>query len=337
METEELKNLLQREYGINITSIEKVKSIYRIVSDNKEFCLKVIEYEFGHFFFILSAIKHLQNSGFSKIPEIIKTKSGSDYIKIGNNYAYFTPWIKARQSNYDNPIDLNMATKKLAELHLKSRGFNVTESMNPRIGWLRWIKTYKTRKNEILDFRNRINKKSKKSKFDCMYLGIMDEELKRADRAISNLIKSNYIEKMKKEILYRGFCHHDYAYHNVLIDDKNCVNIIDFDYCMLDTHLHDLSSLLIRRMKYGKWDINNASEIIEIYNNINKVYPDDIPIMAAFMEFPQDYWQRGIQYYWEEKPWGEDFFIKKLERYMEDREEKQQFIEEFRNKGIKGL
>lgn len=337
METEELRNLLQREYEINITSIEKIKSIYRVISDNKEFCLKVIGYEFGHFFFILNAIKHLQNNEFSKIPKLIKTRSGLDYIKIGNKYGYFTPWLKARQSNYDNPIDLNMATKKLAELHLKSRGFNVTESMNPRIGWLRWIETYKIRKNEILDFRNRINKKHKKSKFDYMYLGIMDEELKKADKAISNLIKSDYIEKMKEEILYRGFCHHDYAYHNVLIDDKNHVNIIDFDYCMLDTHLHDLSSLLIRRMKYGKWDIKNASEILEIYNTINKVYSNDIPIMAAFMEFPQDYWQRGIQYYWEKKPWGEEFFIKKLERYIEDREEKQQFIEELTNKGIKGL
>ncbi|EGO88618.1 spore coat protein, partial [Clostridium botulinum C str. Stockholm] len=79
-----------------------------------------------------------------------------------------------------------------------------------------------------------------------------------------------------------------------------------------------------------KWDIDNAKRILGTYNSINKVESDDIPIMAAFMEFPQDYWQRGIQYYWEKKPWGEEFFIKKLERYIEDREEKQQFIEEFR-------
>ncbi|CAG7839252.1 spore coat protein [Clostridium novyi B str. ATCC 27606] len=330
MKIEELRNLLEIEYEIHITDIEQVKSIYKIISNNKEFCLKVIEYEFGHFFFILNAIKYLQNKGFSKIPEIIKTKEGRDYIKVEDKYAYFTPWINARLSNYDNPIDLKMATLKLAELHLKSKGFNVTKDMNPRVGWLKWIETYTTRKNEILDFKNRINKKIKRSKFDEMYLRIMNEELKRADSAIENLKKSNYIKKMKEEIVQNGFCHHDYAYHNVLIDNKNCVNIIDFDYCMLDTHLHDLSSILIRRMKYGKWDIDNAKRILGTYNSINKVESDDVPIMAAFMEFPQDYWQRGIQYYWEKKSWGEEFFIKKLERYIEDREEKQQFIEEFR-------
>ena len=81
----------------------------------------------------------------------------------------------------------------------------------------------------------------------------MEEELARSNRSIYNLCKSEYISKMKEEIKHRGFCHHDYAHHNVLIEKSGGVNIIDFDYCILDTHLHDLSSLLIRRMKNGKW------------------------------------------------------------------------------------
>lgn len=54
---------------------------------------------------------------------------------------------------------------------------------------------------------------------------------------------------MDKEVMKMGFCHHDYAHHNILVDDKNELNIIDFDYCILDSHLHDLASLLIRAMK----------------------------------------------------------------------------------------
>lgn len=331
MDVKDIKLIVEKEYGTTVSQIKALKNIYKINISNKEFCLKVIKYEFGQFFFILSAIRHLQEKEFYKIPEIIKTQSGADYIQFSNRYAYLTPWVNARHCNYDNPLDIDIAALKLAELHIKSTGFNVTKEMKPRIGWLRWIETYKTRKNEILDFKYRINKKEKKSQFDEIYLYIMDEELKRADKAVEDLINSNYVEKMKKEIINRGFCHHDYAYHNVLIDKDNEVNIIDFDYCILDTHLHDLSSLLIRRMKYGKWDMKNAKEILEVYNSVNKVEEDDIPIMAAFIEFPQDYWQRGIQYYWEEKSWGEEFFIKKLERYIGDREQKQEFVNQFRS------
>ncbi|MGY0374312.1 CotS family spore coat protein [Clostridium sp. JNZ J1-5] len=331
MNINDVKSVVEREYDININNIESIKNIYKINISNEEFCLKVIKYEFKHFFFILNAIKHLQWNNFQKIPKLIKNKYGDEYIKLGANYAYLTPWINARLCNYDNPIDLTMATLKLAELHIKSTNFKVTENMKPRIGWLRWIQTYKTRKDEILDFKDRICKKENKSKFDQLYLSIMDDELRRAERSIHNLISSNYIEKMKKEILSRGFCHHDYAYHNVLIDQDNLINIIDFDYCILDSHIHDLASLLIRAMKYGKWDIKKATEILDIYGSINKVEKDDIPIIAAFMEFPQDYWQRGIQCYWEEKPWGEDFFIKKIEKYIEDRDQKHEFIEDLRN------
>lgn len=330
MNTDVVKEILRTSYNLEIIEVEDIKNIYKVNTTSGNYCLKIISYEFKHFFFILSAMKHLQSRGFHKIPEIIKTKWGDDYISLGNTYAYLNTWVDARLSNYDNPIDVDMATVKLAELHEKSKGFVVTRDMKPRIGWLRWITTYKTRKDEILDFRYRISKKEKISEFDQMYLNVMADELKRADRAISNLISSNYVEKMKKEILARGFCHHDYAYHNVLIDKENCVNIIDFDYCILDTHLHDLASLIIRVMKYGKWDVKQAKEILKTYASIGGVKKEDFPIMAAFIEFPQDYWQRGIQYYWEEKPWGEDFFIKKLEKYIRDREQRQEFVEELR-------
>jgi hypothetical protein len=83
-------------------------------------------------------------------------------------------------------------------------------------------------------------------------------------------------------------------------------------------------------MKNGKWTLENALFIIEEYNATSSIYKSDIAVMAGFIEFPQEYWQIGIQYYWEKKNWGEEFFLKKLEKIYEDREEKQIFIDKFR-------
>ncbi|NFF38603.1 CotS family spore coat protein [Clostridium argentinense] len=326
-----ISQLVKENYNIDITYVEKNKSVYRVETPYNIYCLKVIGYEFEHFLFILGAIKHLQNNDFNYVPEIIKTINGLDYIKVYDKYAYLTPWINARESNYDNPFDVKNAAKKLGELHSKSENFIIKSNMQPRIGWFRWIETYKIRKNEILDFKKRIDKKECKSQFDLIYLSIMEEELKRCDNSIKNLLSSKYMEKMQKHVCNRGFCHHDYAHHNVLVNHNGDINIIDFDYCILDSYLHDLSSLLIRRMKYSKWELNSAREILDAYMETHRLDQDDIPIMAAFMEFPQDYWQRGIQYYWEEKPWGEEFFLKKLKFFYDDRDEKQEFIENFRN------
>ncbi|WP_138205917.1 CotS family spore coat protein [Haloimpatiens lingqiaonensis] len=327
----EITDILKRYYGILPESIEKIKNVYKIMSKGNCYCFKIIKYNFEHFLFIISAMMHLQNNGFNKIPEFIPTKEGEYYVKIKEVHGYLTPWIESRKCNYEKKEDIEIATIKLAELHLKSRGFKVTYNMKPRIGWLRWIKTYNTRRDEILDFKRRICQKENKTEFDSMYLKIMNEEVKRAEKAINALKNSEYIEVMKEHMKNGEFCHHDFAHHNVLITDDKKVYIIDFDYCMLDTHLHDLSSIMIRIMKNGKWSLEKAKFILECYSSINIVEKRDIPIIAAFMEFPQAYWQLGIQYYWEKQPWGEEFFINKLQGISADREAREEFIENFRS------
>jgi len=330
LEIQELKQLVKDNYSLCINNIEKIKNVYRIETENEMYCLKIINYDFKHFLFIIGAIKHLQDNGFQKIPEIIETIDKKKYIAIEKKYAYLTPWLNARECNYDNPVEIKLCTSKLADLHKKSLNFKVTPDMKPRIGWLKWIETFKTRQNEILDFKRRISEKKCITEFDKNYLIIMEEELDRCSRSINNLCKSEYINKMKEEIKHRGLCHHDYAHHNVLIEKSGGLNIIDFDYCILDTHLHDLSSLLIRRMKNGKWNSENAIFILDEYDATNPIYKSDINVMSAFMEFPQEYWQTGIQYYWEKKDWGEEFFLKKLEKIHEDKFDRQIFIDKLR-------
>ncbi len=329
LELDEVRALVRNSYGIDIDDIEKIKNVYKIQGSRGVLCLKVIKYELPHFLFILGAILHLQKNNFVKIPEIIPTVDGREYLQCNNGYGYLTEWISARQCNYDNPLDVKVAAKKLAELHNKSEGFELKPYMRPRIGWLKWPKIFSTRKDEILDFQRRIQEKEEKSEFDELYLSMMEEELLRADKALRDLIGSDYFEYMEVEMKKKGFCHHDFAHHNILLSDSGEISVIDFDYCILDSHLHDLSSLLIRIMKNGKWSEEYSMNTISDYCSVKELNKTSIPIMAAFMEFPQEYWQVGIQYYWEKQPWGEDFFLKKLMRIDEDREERQDFIEEF--------
>lgn len=330
MELSELVEKSQRYYGLKIDSIERIKNAYKILSNGKAYCLKLVKYNYGHSLFIISAMQYLQDNGFEKIPQIIKTQNGENYISLGLCYAYLTDWIVSRQCNFDNPLDLSMATSKLAELHKKSEGFTITREMEPRVGWFKWVETFNTRRDEMLDFKYRIKNKASKSEFDCIYLENIEDEQKRARISVENLINSEYFNKMSIEVTKNGFCHHDFAHHNVLIQDDGSLNVIDFDYCILDTHLHDLASLLIRKMKNGKWDLNSAYYILQAYDACYELVQSDTPIMAALMEFPQDFWQIGIQYYWEKQDWGEEFFINKLNKIIEDRDERQEFIEDFR-------
>lgn len=329
MDINEIKSIVEKNYNINIKSIIKVKNSYNVKANEGEYCIKNIKYDFPHFNFIISAINHLQKRGFKTIPEILLNNDKKSYIKIEDNYAYLTEWIPSRVSNFNNPVELQAVSRKLAELHECSKGFNIDKSMKPRIGWYSWIKVFNTRCDEILDFRKRIYQKAYKSEFDKLYLENIDREIKRGQKSVKGLIDSNYFNLMDQEVKRRGFCHHDFAHHNILIDANQNINIIDFDYCILDSHIHDLSSLLIRVMKDGKWNKVTSDLIIESYSNILDVTEEELKVMKYFIMFPQCFWQVGIQYYWEQQPWGEEFFINKLTRYLEDIEYRESFLEEY--------
>lgn len=329
MDISYIKREIESNYSLNIVSIEKVKNSYKIKTDDEDYGIKVVKYHFPHFYFIFSAINHLQKHGFNKIPEIINTKDNFGYVKLGNNYAYLNRWIDCRSCNYKDSDELKLAAEKLGELHKCSEGFTLTNIMKPRIGWFSWIKVFETRCDEILDFKKRISQKAYKSEFDEIYLSAIDEELERGRKAIEELKVNRYIEIMEKEVFKRGFCHHDYANHNVLIDKKGDLNIIDFDYCILDTHIHDLASLLIRCMKDGNWSNDKAHLVLNSYTKTHSLYEEELKLIKGFIRFPQGFWQIGLQCYWEQQPWGEEFLVNKINKYLRDRNEREKFVDNF--------
>lgn len=322
-----ISKTIKDNYGLNVISAVKIKNIYKIYAKEGTYCLKIIKYEFPHFNFILNAIIHLERRGFNNIPEIFITNNNKHYIQINNKFAYLTPWINSRESNYDSILELKRVASKLGEMHRCSEGFTITNDMKPRIGWFSWIKVFQVRRSEILDFKNRISQKAYKSEFDEIYLGIMEDELKKCDRSIEIISNSKYMALMEREVLKRGFCHHDYANHNVLISKNNIINIIDFDYCILDTHIHDVASLMIRAMRGDKWSEEVTNCIIDGYRSTNNVTNEELNVIRGFLKFPQEYWQLGIQKYWEQQPWDEEKFLKRLEKYVNDSQKRNNFIE----------
>ena len=93
MNCEEVSKLIEENYYIRPLNIEKKKNIYKITASTGNYCLKIINYEFKHFYFIISVIEHLRKNGFDSTPEIERTRDEKNYIKVGDAYGYLIPWI----------------------------------------------------------------------------------------------------------------------------------------------------------------------------------------------------------------------------------------------------
>ncbi|MGL5477630.1 MAG: CotS family spore coat protein, partial [Clostridium sp.] len=114
-----------------------------------------------------------------------------------------------------------------------------------------------------------------------------------------------------------------------LLDKNQNVTFIDFDYCILDSYLHDLSSFLVRVLRANNWDENIAYEIINSYSEVNSINKDKLDVMKGFIRYPQGFWQLGLQAYWERQPWKSEKFNKRLEKYIIESKYREKFIQKF--------
>ena len=144
------------------------------------------------------------------------------------------------------------------------------------------------------------------------------------------LSDSAYLELCKKAEQDKNFCHHDYTYHNIIVDDNDNVHVIDFDYCKREVRVYDISNFLIKVLKRVDWDIEYAKTIIEAYDSVSPIEEEEYKVLYAFLVFPQRFWRLSNRFYYNEVNWGQKIFDRKINDLINEREKFINFIEEFR-------
>jgi CotS family spore coat protein len=118
-------------------------------------------------------------------------------------------------------------------------------------------------------------------------------------------------------------CHHDLAYHNILINGEMAY-FIDFDYAVIDLKVHDLCNFINKVVKNFAFDIDKATSIVENYCNKNTLSKRELEVLNGMLAFPEDFYGISRDYYTKRKDWDEEVFLDRLKRkagYKEDREE----------------
>lgn len=320
-----LFDVVEKSYDIKVYDYQRIKNIYKLITDKGDLCLKISRYDEKQYKFIISAIKYLEDKKFEHILPLFKTVDGEDFIKLDEGFGVLMNFIDAREADFKNFYDLTMCINTLSNLHLKSRGFYYEYKQRNIYG--RWIEKFKKRSNELIYFKALCEEKEHKSEFDNIFLKYFDKHYKQSLKTLRDFEKTLYKNIMDEHIKLNEICHHDTANHNFLIS-KEKVYLIDYDYCIMDSHLHDLSSLIIRNLRYDNWDMKVFNFILNEYSKTIEVNNEELKLIYCFMEFPQDYWQVGLQYYVEKQPWTDENFLKRLNRVVLDSENRFDFIEE---------
>ena len=321
---------IERQFNIEIETLKPNKGVYYLNTNKGERCLKKINYGPQKLLFVYGAKEHLIKNGFDKVDRYFLNIEGEPYALVNEDLYTLSKWLEGRECDFNKVPEVKLAAETLAKLHEASKGYDPPENSKLKSDLGRWINLMKKRVKSLDKMRDMVRKKHNKSDFDLFYIKSMEFYKEMGKEAFKTLEESNYNELCEIAEKEKSFCHHDFTYHNIIIDNNEEVNVIDFDYCKREIRAFDISNFMIKVLKRVDWNIEYAKAIIEAYNEVTPLRDDEYKVLLAYLQFPQRYWRLANRYYYNEVNWGQNTFAKKLQGIINEKDNYLKFLDEFK-------
>lgn len=321
---------IERQFGVKIESMRPNKGVYLLKTNIGTKCLKKINYGVQKLLFVYGAKEHLIKSGFNKVDKYSLNIEGKPFALVNEDIYTLSEWIDGRECDFKNNDDLTKAAGCLADMHLASKGYEPPENSKLKTDLGRWPTLMEKRIRALDKMRDMSRRKNNKGDFDLNYIRNVEFYKQLGKRAMAVLINSKYMDLCEIAEQEKSFCHHDFTYHNIIIDKNDDVNVIDFDYCKRELRAYDISAFMMKVLKRSDWNIECAKLILDSYNSVSELEDDEYRIIFAFLLFPQRFWRLANRYYYNEVNWASNTFNNKMEELISEKEKYINFIEQFK-------
>ncbi|BDR65874.1 spore coat protein [Clostridium tetani] len=320
----DLDSTLFENFKVKPKEVLPLRSVFIISDETGEKILKKVNYTVDELEFIKKGLNYV-NRSFNRTINFLETKDNKPYVIWNDSIYCMMNLVEGRESDYSNPMDLIVATEALAELHYAGKGFYSDIQSKNNLGKI--IKNFKRKEREMELFKELALIYNNKSKFNNIFIENADYLIDQIKKSIKILENSCYYKLCSMEEK-RVFCHHDLAYHNIIIN-KDKGYFVDFDYAIVDLRVHDLCNFITKWVKSSAYDIEKCSKILEVYNKINPLNGKEIEVLYGMLTFPQEIFGIVKGYYTENKNWSEESSIDKLKKKIDLEEFKEDFLKDF--------
>lgn len=317
---------LFKKFGLSVYEVVPVRKAFILCTSKGNKILKKVNYSLEELKFIYNSLNYI-NKSFNRTINFVTTLDGNIYTLWNNEVYFIMDLVKGRESEFSNPVDLNITSKSLAEFHKAGEGINSYVSFKSRNNCGNFIGALKRKKEEMIFFKSISNLYEEKNEFDEVFLKNVDSNIYQAEKSIDILENSKYYKLCGEENKV-VLCHHDLAHHNVIIrGDKGY--FIDFDYSIIDLKVHDLCNYITKAVKNSGYHIEKAKDILNQYVKINSIDKNEMKVLYGMLAFPEDFYSISRDYYTKRKDWTLETFINRIEKKTYINEDKSQFIIEF--------
>lgn len=321
------------QYDIEVIGTRKIRGAFFCDTNEGTMLLKEANISDRRALLLYAVLRHLEaeccvkvdTPVFTKEQELISTsRDGTRYI--------LKKWYSGRECDVRREQDVIEAVKNLARLHQKMcwetdcRGPETDgELLCPPAG--RDLKEeIHCHNRELKKVRSYIRGRVSKGEFEYLFLESFEKMYQLAVRVTKRLEESEYERLYMDSIQKKKLIHGDYNYHNVLLLSGDAA-VTNFDHFRMDVQVQDLYYFLRKVMEKHKWKQELGSAILETYNSVRRLEPQEMEYIALRLAYPEKFWKTANMYYHSNKAWIPEKNVEKLRLSIIQTEEKLQFLE----------
>ena len=182
---------------------------------------------------------------------------------------------------------------------------------------------YEKRNRELRRIRKFLLGRSQKTWFEISLLGCFDQFYDQAREAQEGWKTYQNAAQREDRLAY---CHGDYQYHNILLDQKNWY-LINFERCIKDDPVRDLHLLLRKLLEKSGWSAQLGEKLLREYERIRPLSAISRIDLYYRLSYPEKFWKIANFYYNSGKAWIPGKNLEKLEKLLSQETEKKAFLE----------
>ncbi len=305
------------EYDVDVNEItletyKENRAVWWVDTNRGEKILKKMPLGKKRLLFVLSAMEHLTANGVN-LPKIIRTKKKSPFVEIEGTNFVLSKAVSATPPNYNVSSQLAMIMQCMAGFHVASRGYQPPAEASIRSHLGIWPKIYLDQINALKYFKEQAEQ-NKAGKFNAAFLKECDFFINLANNCLVALLHSPYNKLVKAAGQTVNLCHQDFAARNLGLTKKGRLYVFDTDDITYDLPSRDIRKICNEVMKKkGRWDSKQLRKLLQAYNSVNPMTPEDYVVLSIDMYFPYLFYGIARKYFLKlEKEWSEQKFLQTL-------------------------
>lgn len=292
-----LANEVLKQYSLSVKSMEiittksdKGGAIWKLETSSGPKSLKLLHRRPTRSMFSLGAQEYLVKVQKARVPGLIQTKDGMNYVEAGDKLWFVAEWIEPLAPVTKDLTGAKELCYALGEFHRLTKGYEPPPQAEIASRLHKWPSTYE-KVLVKMDWIRNIARAYKEMPASASLLEVIPMFEEQARKTIDMLHQSSYEKLVKQGNAYWGLVHQDYGWSNGQMGE-NGMWIIDLDGVAYDLPIRDLRKLISGTMAdLLKWDVTWVKEMIQAYHEAYPLTPELYEILMIDLSLPNEFYK----------------------------------------------